>query len=330
MKPLIGITMGDPAGVGPEISVKAAASVKLSEIARMVIFGSPSVIRYYTNLLKITTKVKEITSPSEYKSGYINVLAVNDVRMEEFIIGELSPICGKAAYKYVKAAVKEAKNHEINAVVTAPLNKDALHKAGVNLAGHTEILARLTDTADYAMMLITDLLKVVHVTTHVSLKKACDLVTKERVIKVIKLAQNGAKSLGIATPKIAVAGLNPHAGESGLFGFEEQEHIIPAVKTALESGIDVYGPLPPDTVFYKAIKGEFDIVVAMYHDQGHIPIKVLGFDEGVNITLGLPIIRTSVDHGTAFDIAGKGVASEKSMFEAIRYAVMITRQSISA
>lgn len=321
MKPIIGITMGDPAGIGPEICVKAAASPKIKKTASVVIFGSLPIIRYYRDLMDIPIKIREIKRPQQYRDNFINVISVDNIRMDDFTIGKVSPACGKSAFKYVKSAVEHALNNEIAAIATAPLNKDALNQAGIRFAGHTEILADLTNTKDYAMMLATDLLKVVHVTTHVSLKEACDLVSKERVLQVIKLANEVVKSFNKKSPKIAVAGLNPHAGESGLFGKEEQEQIIPAVKIASKIGINIEGPVPPDTVFYKAVKGEYDIVVVMYHDQGHIPIKLLGFEEGVNITLGLPIIRTSVDHGTAFDIAGKGIASEKSMLAAVKYAV---------
>jgi 4-hydroxythreonine-4-phosphate dehydrogenase len=209
---------------------------------------------------------------------------------------------------------------EIDAIVTAPLNKQAMNEAGYSYAGHTEILAEKTGTKQYAMMLVAKSLRVVHVTTHVSLREACDLITTERVAKTIDLTVRAMRSLGFENPRIAVAGLNPHAGESGIFGREEIEEITPAVEWAKDQGFHTAGPISPDTVFMRAAKGDFDAVVAMYHDQGHIPIKLLGFGEGVNLTLGLPIIRTSVDHGTAFDIAGKGVADPQSLVEAIRLA----------
>ena len=210
---------------------------------------------------------------------------------------------------------------ELDAIATAPLNKEALALGGCSLPGHTEILSTLSGTKQYAMMLVSKTLKVIHVSTHVSLRRACDLVRKDRVLRIIRLADAAMRDLGVAAPRVAVAGLNPHAGEGGLFGAEETEEIIPAIAEAREAGIDAIGPVSPDTVFYRAaVKRDFDIVVAMYHDQGHIPVKLRGFEDGVNVTVGLPFIRTSVDHGTAFDVAGKGTADSRSMTEAIRLA----------
>ena len=233
-------------------------------------------------------------------------------------IGNVSEICGRCAYLYVEKAIKDALNGRIKAVVTAPLNKEALNKGGYAYEGHTEIFAKLTNTKKYAMMLWSEKLSVIHVSTHCSLKNACERATKERVFDTIELAQQGLQKMGVKTPRIAVAGLNPHSGESGLFGREEIEQIIPAIDKAKKKGWNVDGPISPDVVFLKAYNGDYDIVVAMYHDQGHIPLKLLAFGNGVNITLGLPIVRTSVDHGTAFDIAGKGIANEEDLFYALR------------
>ncbi|TDT62791.1 4-hydroxythreonine-4-phosphate dehydrogenase PdxA [Fonticella tunisiensis] len=318
---LIGITMGDPAGVGPEVTLKAITS-KHSFKAQYVIYGSVKVIEYYRNLLGIELPVNKISRAGDYKGGRINVIDVVDIAMEDFEIGKVSPKCGDAAFRYVEAAVKDALEGDIRAVVTAPLNKEALHLGGHNFDGHTEIFAKLTNTSKYSMMLFGGPLKVIHVSTHTSLRNACDRVKKERVFDVINLANDTLKKMGIKEPRIAVAGLNPHAGESGIFGDEEIKEITPAIEMARENGINAEGPVPPDTVFLKAVKGKYDIVVVMYHDQGHIPVKLLGFDTGVNMTVGLPIIRTSVDHGTAFDIAGKGIADEKSMIEAMKTAEM--------
>lgn len=328
MKPLLGITIGDPAGIGPEISLKAAVSAELSGIASIVILGSRTILDYYKDLLKIQVPIKEISTPEEFEEGFINLLPMKALDLNAFKIGRVSPLCGRAAYDYLEAGIKLAVKGKISAIATAPINKEALHRAGLNFAGHTEILAKLTETPNYAMMLVCENFRVIHVTTHVPLRKACDLIKKERVYRTIKLAHEAVKMMGILNPATAVAGLNPHAGESGIFGYEDQEEILPAVQMARKEGLKVFGPLPPDTVFLKALKGEYDAVVAMYHDQGHIPIKLLGFETGVNITVGLPIIRTSVDHGTAFDIAGKGVASERSMVEAVKIAAKMAAAKI--
>ncbi|MGJ7046079.1 4-hydroxythreonine-4-phosphate dehydrogenase PdxA [Thermoanaerobacterium thermosulfurigenes] len=319
MNSYIGITMGDPAGVGPEVILKALDSNNEFK-SRYIVFGSTNLLKYYKELLKIKKDIIEINDIEEYKDGYINVINVYDLNINNLNIGMVSPQCGDAAFKYVERAINSALNHEIDAVVTAPLNKEALHLGGHNFDGHTEIFAKLTKTNKYAMMLIGGPLKVIHVSTHTSLKNACDRVKKERVLDVIHLAYDILKKMKIDNPRIAIAGLNPHAGESGLFGMEEIKEIMPAIEEAKNLNINVDGPVPPDTVFIKAANGQYDIVVVMYHDQGHIPVKLLGFDKGVNMTVGLPIIRTSVDHGTAFDIAGKGIANEESMLEAMKTA----------
>ena len=322
----IGITMGDPAGIGPEISVKALASNE-EYLNHSIIFGSTSIIDYYVNLLKLNLNINSITHPAEFKSGHINVLNVKDLSIDNIEIGKVSPIAGEATYKYIETAIQYSLNGDIGPVVTAPLNKEALHLAGYNYAGHTEIFATLTNTKEYTMMLWSEKISVVHVSTHVSLREACDLVKKDRIIECITLANDALSKLGVKNPKIAVAGLNPHSGESGLFGTEEIDEIIPAVNQMKEKGYNVEGPIPPDTVFLQTLQGKYDTVVAMYHDQGHIPLKLLAFDNGVNVTLGLPIIRTSVDHGTAFDIAGKGIAKEDSMLSAIKLAIHLGNEN---
>ena len=313
----LGITMGDPAGIGPEISLKVLEKNKEYRECS-IIYGSISILEYYKEKLKLKDiKFNIIKNTKEFKKDYINVIQVFDIDMKDITIGNVSGLCGEAAYKYIERAIQDALQGDIAVVITAPINKEALNKGGYHYEGHTEIFAKLTNTKKYAMLLWSEKLSVVHVSTHCSLQDACRKVTKDRVLNVIELSGKFLQQLGVKEPRIAVAGLNPHSGEAGLFGTEEIEHIIPALNQAKKDNWKVEGPIPPDTVFLKAYRKEYDVVVAMYHDQGHIPIKLLAFDEGVNVTLGLPIIRTSVDHGTAFDIAGKGIASEKSILNAL-------------
>lgn len=311
------ITIGDPAGIGPEISVKA---LMLNQEYRdnTILIGSASILKYYSEMFDNTIKLNIIENPEEFEVGKINIIDTVELSLSDFEIGKVSSIAGNAAYLYLEKAISLAMEDRVGTVITAALNKEALHKGGHKYDGHTEIFANLTDTKKYTMMLWSDLMAVVHVSTHVSLREACNRVKKDRVYDCIQLASDAMKRLGKASPKIAVAGLNPHSGEAGLFGNEDQDEILPAVEKAAKEGVNVTGPVPPDTVFLAASKGKYDIVVAMYHDQGHIPMKLLAFDTGVNVTLGLPIIRTSVDHGTAFDIAGKGIANEESIIAALK------------
>ncbi len=334
MNPLIGITLGDPAGIGPEITVKALADHPVSEKCRPLVIGDACVLE---NAVKITNRpvsIHVIEKPSEgfYRPGCIDVIDMKAVDMEKLQIGQVSAMAGEAAFQYVKKVIELAMAGEVDATVTNALNKEAVNLAGRHYSGHTEIYAEFTGTDKYTMMLAHKNLRVVHVSTHVSLREACDRVKKERILEVIRIADQACRDMGIENPRIGVAGLNPHSGENGLFGREEIEEIRPAVEQAVAEGISADGPIPADTVFSKARGGWYDIVVAMYHDQGHIPLKVVGFVynqqekkwdavEGVNITLGLPIIRTSVDHGTAFDQAGSGNANELSLLNAIEYAV---------
>lgn len=318
-KPVLGITMGDAAGIGSEITVKALSDPKLYEKAIPVVFGDAYQLERAAKIIGANVKIHKISDPQEAKPSQeqIEVISLDNIP-HDIEFGKINAACGKGAYEFIAKAVDFTKSGKIHAIVTAPLNKEALHLGGCPYPGHTEILANLTGTKDYSMMLVGEKLRVIHVSTHVSLRKACDLVKKERVLKVIHLANDTLKLMGFETPRIAVSGLNPHCGEGGMFGTEDIEEIIPAVKTAQEEGINVVGPIAPDTVFHRAAnKGEFDIVVVMYHDQGHIPLKVLGFSTGVNVTVGLPCIRTSVDHGTAFEIAGKGIADPESMTVAL-------------
>ncbi|WP_312335905.1 4-hydroxythreonine-4-phosphate dehydrogenase PdxA [Anaerospora hongkongensis] len=329
MKPVIGITLGDAAGVGPEIIAKALAEQEVYDICRPVVIGDLGIMKRAVAIVGQDLTCRAIgdvlTGGQEF--GQIDVIDLRNLPAD-LPFAQVDPRAGKAAYTYVETAVNLALAGKIAAIATAPLNKDAMNQGGCHFPGHTEILAHLSNTKNYAMMLTGGSLRVIHVTTHLALRQACEKVKKERVLKVIELADQAMKKIGIKEPRIAVAGLNPHSGEGGLFGTEEIEEIIPAIECAKALGLQVTGPVAPDTVFYRAaVKKDFDIVVVMYHDQGHIPLKVLGFEEGVNITVGLPFIRTSVDHGTAFDIAGKGIANHMSMLESIRLAALMAEAS---
>ncbi len=318
--------MGDAAGVGPEIILKSLAEQEVHEICNPIVIGDAKILERAKAYVHSTLSIHSIQQidDADFQMGIVNCLDLNLLQVD-LPVGKVSAEAGHAAYEYLAKAIELAKLKQIDAICTAPLNKEALHKGGHIYPGHTEILADLTGTTDFSMMLSAPNLKVIHVTTHVGILDAVKMINPERVYNVIKLADETLKRSGIKNPKIAVCGINPHAGENGLFGYgEEEEKVIPGVQKAQAEGIEAYGPLPADTLFFRATRGDFDIVVAMYHDQGHGPVKVLGLDAGVNITVGLPIIRTSVDHGTAFDIAGKGIVDEKSLTEAIRQAVDFT------
>ncbi len=335
MKPLIGITLGDPAGIGPEITVKALADHPVYETCCPLVVGDADILRNAARTAgRLDIKIHAVQNPAEglYVPGTIDVLDMKVVDADKLEIGKVSAMAGEAAFQYVKKVIELAMAGQVDATVTNALNKEAINLAGRHYSGHTEIYAEFTGTSKYTMMLAHKNLRVVHVSTHVSLREACDRVKRERVLEVIRIAHQACIDMGMEKPRIGVAGLNPHCGENGLFGREEIQEIIPAVEEAVKEGIMADGPIPADTVFSKARGGWYDMVVAMYHDQGHIPLKVVGFVynqeekkwdavEGVNITLGLPIIRTSVDHGTAFDQAGTGKANELSLLNAIEYAV---------
>lgn len=310
------ITMGDPCGVGPEIILKALRR-RGEYLNRCVVFGSADLLRFYNKKFNFGFSVATIGDVSGASDGRLNVVDPSPVSFRDITVGKVCAAGGKCAFLYVKAAIDAALAKQVSSVVTAPLNKEALRLAGYPYAGHTEIFGQFAHGERYAMLLWSDKLKAIHATTHVSLRKACDLCTRKREMDVIQLAHETLKKVGYENPRIAVAGLNPHAGENGIFGDEELHEISPAIEACKAQGINVTGPVPPDTVFLRAVKGEFDIVVAQYHDQGHIPLKMLAFDSGVNITVGLDLIRTSVDHGTAFDIAGTGAAREDSLLQAI-------------
>ncbi len=316
MEKRLGITMGDAAGVGPEIILKTADRYRNDTI----IYGSFDVLSRYNDLFGYGYTIHRISVPEEAIMDRINVIDPTGLKFDEFEVGKVSPLCGKNAFLYLERAIHDAMDRKIRAIVTCPLNKEALHLGGYDYDGHTEILSTLTGTKNYAMLLWSEKLKTIHVSTHVSIAEAVRRVRKERIVAVTKLAYDVLKQASYEHPRIAIAGLNPHAGENGLFGDEEIREIIPAIQELKQKGIEVYGPVSPDTVFLKCMQGAYDLVVAMYHDQGHIPLKLADFDGGVNITCGLPIIRTSVDHGTAFDIAGQNIARPDSLIKALEAA----------
>ena len=337
-KPIIAITMGDPASIGPEIAVKALLNEEVHAICRPLLVGDAGVFRQIIERLHLPAQVQAVDRvvDANFTPGVIDVYDLKNVDTSKLIFGEISAMAGQASFEAVKKVIELALAGEVAATVTGPINKKSINEAGHHFAGHTEIYAHFTGTKKYAMLLVEENMKVIHVSTHVSLRQACDLVKKERILEVIELLQDGMKQLGEKNLKIGVAGLNPHAGDSGLFGTEDDMEILPAVEAARKAGYDVEGPVPADTLFSKAATGYYGGVVAMYHDQGHIPFKLTGFKwnaekkqmdsvKGVNITMGLPIIRTSVDHGTAFEIAGKGVASADAMVLAIESAVQLSK-----
>lgn len=319
----LALTMGDPGGVGPELIIKALYSSEVRRYCAPIVIGDRIVIEEALNLLKLPLTLRIIKSPEESQtaSGSINLIDVRVIK--KFQRGKPTAKSGRACVSYIKKAVELALHKQVDGIVTAPISKKAFKMAGFTWPGHTEMLADLTNTKEYAMMLVGGPLRVILATIHVPLKSVSALITKDKVLKTIRLAMKACDMFGIKNPKIAVAGLNPHAGEAGIFGDEEIKKIIPAVEAAKKEGIPVSGPYPPDTIFHKTYKGEIDIIVCMYHDQGLIPLKMIAFEEGVNVTVGLPFIRTSPDHGTAYDIAWKGVASPTSMIEAIRLAASL-------
>jgi 4-hydroxythreonine-4-phosphate dehydrogenase len=357
-RPVIGISIGDPAGIGPEITVKALSCPSLYEQAIPLVYADRIVLEDALELTGKPITLRSVKFPGEARGefGAIDYVDPGLLRRGDYAYGQVRAESGEAAFQYVVAAIGDAMAGATAAVVTGPINKEAINLAGHHFPGHTEIFAHYTHTGDYGMLLSAGNfvgntagnsvgndagnsaggLNVIHVTTHVSMREACDLITKERVLKTIRLADLALKLMGKPRRRIGVAGLNAHASENGLFGDEEARAIIPAVEAARVEGLDVSGPVPPDTVFVKALGGSFDIVVAMYHDQGHIPLKLCGFRmdpatglytqmSGINTTIGLPIIRTSVDHGTAFDKAGKNQSNEGSMVDALNMALILAQ-----
>ncbi|WP_251328430.1 4-hydroxythreonine-4-phosphate dehydrogenase PdxA [Haloplanus pelagicus] len=329
-RPIAGITMGDPAGIGPEVIVKGHAAAV--EHARPLVVGDADVVRAAAEICGLDLTVRRIDSPAAATAdpAVVDVLDVNEVDVDGLERGIVDESNGRASLAYVERAIDLAMEGSIDAIVTAPINKQATRLAGSDHAGHTGLLAERTGTEHYSMMLVEEPLRVTHVSTHVPLSEACDLVTEDRVFETISVTDDALRTLGVEAPTVAVAGLNPHAGDGGLLGETDAAEIEPAVERAREADIDAVGPESPDTVYVQAADGAYDCVVSMYHDQGHIPIKMLGFSggeavSGVNVTIGLPIVRTSVDHGTAFDIAGEGVASETSLVDAVEVAAGMAR-----
>jgi 4-hydroxythreonine-4-phosphate dehydrogenase len=328
-KPFIGIPIGDPAGVGPEIAVKLLNNNEVYKNACPVLIGNKAVLSQALRFCNLESTIREISKHSEgtYKKDTVNLINIDNIG--DYKIGEVQAACGRAAYEYIALGTELALKGELDAIATAPINKESLKAAGIPYIGHTEILAGLTNTENPLMMFEVKGLRVFFMTRHISLAEAVASVTEDRVFKYIRLCSRALEQIGVRKGVLAVAGLNPHCGENGLFGNEELVQIIPAVKKAKQMGIRVDGPFPADSVFYRAFKGHYSGVLSLYHDQGHIATKSVDFERTIAVTLGLPFIRASVDHGTAFDIAGSGKASETSLFEAVKAAAMYAPVYIS-
>ena len=326
-KPIIAITMGDAAGVGPEIIMKGLSHLEVHELCCPLVIGDAERLRTAGTIVSTELNVRSVQETAlEQASFTADTVDCVDLKLLPANLpwGRLSREAGEASYRYLELAARLAMDGRVAAICTAPLNKEALQSAGHKFPGHTEVLAHLTGTPEVSMMLTTPKLKVLHVTTHIGLIDAIARIEPGLVERTIARGRNALEKSGITNPRIGVCGINPHAGENGLFGHgEEEEKIVPAIEACRRHGWNVEGPLPADTLFYRAQRGDFDLVIAMYHDQGHGPVKVLGLESGVNITIGLPVVRTSVDHGTAFDIAGTGKADERSLLEAVRQAVQL-------
>lgn len=321
-KPIIAIPMGDPAGIGPEITVKAIATPEVYDMADCIVIGSEKVLQKAIDLTNSNLKINVIAEPDERSEvkNILNLIDLDNVNMDKFDYGKVSAMCGQAAYDYIEKSIDLANSHKVDAVATTPINKESLHAAKVPFIGHTEIFAKLTDTEDPLTMFETNGLRVFFLSRHLSLRDAIDAVTKERIENYVPRCLKALEKLGVTEGTMAVAGLNPHCGEHGLFGTEEVNEITPAVEELKKQGYPVTGPIGADSVFHQAALGKYNSVLSLYHDQGHIATKTLDFDKTISITNGMPILRTSVDHGTALDIAGTGKAGEVSMIEAIRLA----------
>ncbi|OIN99318.1 4-hydroxythreonine-4-phosphate dehydrogenase PdxA [Candidatus Desantisbacteria bacterium CG_4_10_14_0_8_um_filter_48_22] len=329
-KQVVGITMGDSTGIGPEVIAKSLLEKSIYKVCSPLVIGDPEVMKDAFRIIKKRASINTVKKPeqAEFNYGCIDILFFPEWRMETIVKGQINLSSARASVGYIKEATNLVMKRQIDAIVTGPINKEAVRKAGFYFDGHTELLAQLTNTRKYAMMFVGGGLYVVLLTTHLPIKRISNFVIREKVLKVINLTREVMEAyFGIRNPRIGVSGLNPHAGESGVFGQEEIKEIIPAIKEAKENGINVTGPISPDIIFVKAKKKDFDVVVAMYHDQALIPIKMLDFRRAVNLTIGLPFIRTSVDHGVAYDIAGKGTADYHSMVEAIKLAARLSSRS---
>ena len=321
-KPIIAVTMGDPAGIGPEIVAKSIADKATFDVARCIVIGDKKVMEKAIEIVGADLKVNVVESPADgdYSYGVLNMIDLDNIDMSRFEYGKINAMCGQAAFDYIKKSIEITMDKQADAVATTPINKESLHAAEVDFIGHTEIFGALTGTADPLTMFETNGLRVFFLTRHKSLRDMLDDIKKDRIIDYVERCTDALRRLGVKEGTMAVAGLNPHSGEHGLFGWEEVKEIAPAVEEVKERGFNVAGPVPADSVFHQAAQGRFNSVLSLYHDQGHIATKTLDFDRTISITNGMPILRTSVDHGTAFDIAGKGIAGAVSMEEAIRLA----------
>lgn len=322
-KALIAVPIGDPAGIGPEIVVKSISETKVFEQARVIVVGDKSIIENAIRLANVNLKINVINEPKEgvFEENILNLINLNNIDMDKFEIGKISAMCGKAAYEYIEKSIDLANTGKVDAVATTPINKESLKAGEIPYIGHTEIFGALTNTKDPLTMFEVSGMRVFFLSRHVSLRQACDMVKKDRIIDYVKRCMEALKKLGVADGTMAIAGLNPHCGEHGLFGDEEVNEVMPAIEELQKEGYNVVGPIGADSVFHQALQGKFNSVLSLYHDQGHIATKTLDFNRTIAITGGMPILRTSVDHGTAFDIAGTGKASAVSMIEAILLAV---------
>lgn len=321
-KPLIAVPIGDPAGVGPEIVAKSVASEEVFEAADCVIVGDKTIIENAIKIVGVDLTVHVISEAEEgdYRKGILNLIDLGNVDMAKFEFGKVNGMCGKAAYEYIAKCIELANEGKVDAVATTPINKESLRAGGINYIGHTEIFGALTGTEDPLTMFETNGMRVFFLTRHVSLREMLDMITKDRIIDYVKRCMKALEKLGVTDGTMAIAGLNPHSGEHGLFGWEEVNEIMPAIEKLQAEGYKVVGPIGADSVFHQAAQGRYNSVLSLYHDQGHIATKTLDFEKTIAITNGMPILRTSVDHGTAFDIAGKGIVSAVSMIEAILLA----------
>jgi len=326
-KPAIAITMGDPCGIGPEVVVKALADPQVYASCRPLVVGNLYAMEQAIKLTGLPLKIRESIDPSSagQDPASVDVVDIHNLNPEDIAVGKITPVCGKAAMEWVTKAGELALAGVVDGLATAPLNKEAASLAGYQSIGHMELLQEMSGTKTVATMLMAKKLRVVHLTTHRSLRLACDYVKHDRILEFLGLTHDSFVTYGFPKPRIGVAALNPHGSDGGLLGDEEQNEIAPAVADAQKKGIDAIGPVPADIIFHQAIEGRYDVVLCMFHDQGHIPVKVYGFEESITANLGLPFVRTSVDHGTAFDIAGKGIADHLSMLESIRLAVALAK-----
>lgn len=323
MKPIIAVPLGDPAGIGPEITVKSVASPEVQDVARVLVVGDADVVTRALEITHTQLRINIVEGPEQatWDTDTLNLVDLHNVDKDAFVFGEISAMCGKAAYDYIAKSIEFANARRVDAVATTPINKEALKMGGIPYIGHTEIFGALTHTDDPLTMFEVHEMRVFFLSRHVSLRKACDMVTEDRIIDYVTRCTEALRRLGVAEGTMAIAGLNPHSGEHGLFGDEEMTAIYPAVEKLQAQGYDVVGPIGADSVFHMALQGRFNSVLSLYHDQGHIATKTLDFERTIAITNGMPILRTSVDHGTAMDIAGKNLASAISMIEAIILAV---------